>query len=204
MDGSKLGEADVSILEDAVPGDGHVPAANIVSVDAARRGVKQLWKIYAAIEESIQFFDTKAGVILAANGVLIGAGVSVLQGDQNFAFGHPAFLVFAAVALLSLSASALCCLICISPSTVTYHPRHRKADSPIFFAHIANLDCPEDYEKAVVEKLTDPRQALWHLSEQVWAIARVASRKARLIPFAVLFLSLGLLFALLALFGAAL
>ena len=204
MDGSMRGEEGASILEGAAPDDGQVTAAGVVSVDEARRGVKQLWKIYAAIEESIQFFDTKAGVILAANGVLIGAGVSMLQEDKSLLLGRPAFLLFSVLALLSLSASALCCLICISPSTVTYHSRHRKADSPIFFAHIANLDCPQDYERAVVEKLTDARQSLKHLSEQVWAIARVASRKARLIPFAVLFLSVGLLFALLALLGAAL
>ena len=176
----------------------------MVSDAEARRAVKYLWKIYDAIGESIRFFDAKAGVILAANGVLIGAAVTALQGNRNFVLEHPAFLTFAALALVSLAGSAICCLLCISPSLVTYHPRLKKAESPIFFAHIANLAGPEDYEKAVLEKLTDERKALWQMSEQVWANARVASRKAKLIPFAVFFLGAGLLFALLALFALSL
>jgi hypothetical protein len=149
----------------------------------------QQWEIYKYINDQIRFADTKAAALLAANGVLTAALIGVLKDKDAFFRSHTFVLLLAAVGLLGLLASAGCCLMCIVPRLSTGGPR-----SLIFFDHIALFTGPDTYANSA-ETMADARQAFQEITRQVWANARVASRKHRWVARAVRWFVPGLLFA---------
>lgn len=171
----------------AVQGEASVSARNPERVKEAST---ELWKVYGTLNEWIRFNDAKAGAVLTANGVLVGAALTVLKDNRVFVLGHSGILIASALALISVVISSVYCLLCIAPSVGS-----GAATSLIFFDHITRqFDKPEDYADAVHDRLTDPEQAFQQISQQVHANATVASRKTRKVYLAVCALSIALIF----------
>ena len=78
--------------------------------------IEALWKTYNSINEWIRFSDTKAGAILAANGVIASIVLSKLTKSNVFLDGHPIFLFPLIIGIILTCISIISCLICITPT----------------------------------------------------------------------------------------
>ena len=156
-----------------------------------------LWRVYDATSEWIRFADAKAGAILTADALLLATAVlELLKRNQEALPNHHLALGGVACAVLSsvaLIASAIFCLVCIAPRMHSSDG----AKSPLYFGHIAAHPDAAAYKTAAAV-LDRPEESFDAISRQVWANARVAHTKYRLIAGAVWTLGLGLLFALIA------
>lgn len=156
-----------------------------------------LWRVYGATNEWIRFADTKAGAILAADALLLATAVpELMKRNQEAPPNHHFATVGVACAVLSsvaLIASAIFCLVCIAPRMYSSDG----AKSPLYFGHIAAHPDADAYKNAAAV-LDRPEESFDAISRQVWANARIAHTKFRLIAEAVWTLGLGLLFALIA------
>lgn len=163
------------------------------------------WKVYAIINEWVRFADTKAAALLATSGVLAYITASALTGQRSFLINHP--FAYEAVVLggFLLLLCAMCSLSCLMPRLGA--PRSDPSSKeqplpPIFFAHIITYQ-PGEYMK-VSSKLADAELAYKQICLQVWANARVATRKHAWVRRAVFFLGAAMLFGVIAAVLAAL
>ena len=163
---------------------------------SVKETTETLWKIYGAINEWIRFADAKAGAVLAANGVLVGATITALQGSSGFLHAHRFTCAFVVLGLLCVVISTFFCLRCIQPSLSL------KADpgnSLVYFGHIAGKYKVNSrvYTDALHNKLHSPVDAMHEIGDQVWAVSQVANSKNLKIMRGVLFLGCGLVSGLL-------
>lgn len=143
--------------------------------------IETLWKTYNVINEWIRFSDTKAGAILAANGVIASIVLSKLSEDNVFLNNHPIFLIPLILGIITTFISIISSIICLNPTLKI----GTKTNSVIFFANIAeNFEIYSDYEKNALDVLTDEKHAAAQISQQVWANSKVALKKYKAVAWA--------------------
>ncbi|HMA36277.1 MAG TPA: Pycsar system effector family protein [Chloroflexia bacterium] len=135
--------------------------------------VDTLWRIYGSTNNLIQFADTKASYILAANGIIIGAIITNLAVVKDFLHKDLALTLLLVLGLGISGLSSYFALRCLNP---TLH--YGQPTSLIFFAHIVHrFDGLEAYREAAHAVFTDEAQLTDQVAEQVWITAQVATKK---------------------------
>lgn len=151
--------------------------------------LETLWKTYDTVNEWIRFSDTKAGAILAANGVIAGIVLANLASAKDFLHKNPVFLIFLITGVIAGCMSIYFSIRCLNPTLRVGEPT-----SLIFFAHVAQkFEKPSDYEQAVSKAFTDDVQAMAQIAQQVWANSSVAWKKYKAVVWAIRFLELTVL-----------
>jgi len=138
-----------------------------------------LWKCYETINQWIANADTKATVVLAAVGVIVGVVFVNLTSTVAFLKVSAFSSVLCIVAASLFIASAFFSFRCVLPRLKVGEP-----ESALYFRHIAEHS-NVDYEKIIRQLVSDPAQMETELMHQIWANATVASRKYRDAAFAI-------------------
>ena len=138
------------------------------------------WKSLHQTTDLIKVADTKAGAILAADGVLGGALLRTLPAPNDWsAKWLYVTLLLGGLGLVILS--AVSALSVFAPRLSTDRSR-----SLLYFANIARrYSTSEDFATAYRDLLEDGEQLQLSLTEQVWATSRIARRKFRAVTPAV-------------------
>ncbi|MEW5821805.1 MAG: Pycsar system effector family protein [Cyanobacteriota bacterium] len=157
--------------------------------------IETLWKTFEATNEWIKFSDAKAGFVLAANGIFVTIIVSYLVEHKAFVSDNWLLVILFVIWLILAVLSTVYSILCLNPTLVT-----KQKDSLIFFMHIAkNFDSPDDYNNAVSEKYSDDNEIFNQLTNQVWAVSKVAEYKCKMIVLSIKFFLMTVLFGILAL-----
>lgn len=157
-----------------------------------------MWKNFNTINEWIRFSDTKAGAIVAANGVIATIVLSKLAESKNFFDSYPIFLVLLVIGILTTFISIILSIICLTPTLKI----GRTSSSLIFFASIAEkFDSYDAYEEASLNALTVDEQVFSQITHQVWANSKVAWKKYKAVTWATYFLIITILIGLVSILG---
>lgn len=158
-----------------------------------------LWKVLSSTNELIRYADAKAGAVLTADVVLIGAVLSLLKNQmQDVLRLHLSalVLVFLILGCLALAASAVACLVCIIPRFGGQVP-----PSPLFFQDIDNelreIEGTDPFKQRCLE-LVDPSEEFAQLVRDVRAVSRIACTKYNSVWWSIALLAAGLLAGLIA------
>jgi len=137
--------------------------------------IETAWQIYATVNEWIRFSDTKAGAILAADGVIAAVAFSLLPEPVPAAY-LPLIVSGAVSGVLSVYFS----ILCLNPAL-----RFGEPNSLIFFAHIAQrYQGPNEYAEALVGVFSEEEAAAAQIAAQIWVNSRVALKKYRAVTWA--------------------
>jgi len=143
--------------------------------------IETLWKTYNVINEWIRFSDTKAGAILAANGVIASIVLSKLAESKVFLDNNTIFFYPLIIGIILTCISIVSAIICITPTLKI----GTKSNSVIFFANIAeNFETYNEYEKKALDVLIDEKHAAAQIAQQVWANSKVALKKYKAVAWA--------------------
>ena len=160
--------------------------------------IETMWKTYNTINEWIRFSDTKAGAILAANGVIVTIVLSKLTGSKDFIYSCPIFLILLIIGILASFISIILSIVCLTPTLKV----GKATSSLIFFANIAEeFKSPNDYEKAALNALTIDEQSMSQITQQVWVNSKVAWKKYKAVTWATYFLDLTILIGIIGILG---
>jgi len=171
-----------------------------------KEAIDVLWRNYVAIGEWIRFSDTKAAVILTANGAILTAVATAIAGSYSFLQNRKDFIGW-------LGVGAIFCFFSVQKSLASIWPKLKAPPtlpitqgkiralwslpkpyfgpptSLIFFGHIAQrFPSPAEYERAAAEAFQDPNTTINQLSQQVWANSHVAAGKYRHVAWATVWL----------------
>ena len=165
--------------------------------------IEAMWRLYGEINEWIRAQDIKAGVVLAANGVLIIAGAALVVGGGSFSaiihHQHAVNLCFLAT-IVTITISSADAALCLVPPL-----REGEVTSPLYFDYIARYyPSAQSYEEDVRAVLNTADANLTQISHQVWTSARSLHRKIVHINWSIRFFIASLVFSLLAVLSAAL
>ncbi|MEV7180184.1 Pycsar system effector family protein [Kitasatospora sp. NPDC093679] len=154
-------------MQAGAPAEGPVAAPS-----AADSGsVGHAWRVLDGVTASINQADTKAGVVLAAAGVLGGVLFNLVGGGR----GPGAWAVSATVVAAVLVLAAAGC------AGAALYPRRRgegAASSLIYFDHIVRSGATADgLAQPLAGLLADPAALTAQIAGQVWANARIAGTK---------------------------
>lgn len=159
--------------------------------------IETMWKNYNTINEWIRFSDTKAGAIIAANGVIATIVFSKLAEAKGFFESTTIFLILLIIGILASFFSIILSLVCLTPTLKI----GKTKSSLIFFANIAEkFTSSNDYEKATLNALKNDEQAFSQISQQVWANSKVAWKKYKIVTWATYFLELTILIGIIGIF----
>lgn len=148
--------------------------------------LEYLWKTYSTINEWIRFADTKAGGILALNGVIAGIVISKILGSTDCLQNHPGLSILLVIGAITAFGSIYFAVRCLNPTL-----KVGESSSLIFFAHVAKaFSTPDGYRQAVQKTFTDDGQLMTQISDQVWANSKVAWKKYKNVVWATRFLAL--------------
>ena len=143
--------------------------------------IETLWKTYNVINEWIRFSDTKAGAILAANGIIASIVLPKLSDHKVFLNNHPTLLILLMMGITTAFISIILSIICLNPTLKI----GTKTNSVIFFANIAeNFQTHDEYEKNALDVLIDEKHAAAQIAQQVWANSKVALKKYKAVVWA--------------------
>jgi hypothetical protein len=132
-----------------------------------------LWEIYNAINEWVRFADTKAGAVLAAQGIIVAVALPPLLENRVSIVGDCLLCT-----LLVLSALATLLSVALSLKCVTPRLKVGEAKSLIFFGHIAQaFNDPDAYHATFERYRNDEKGLAGHIAHQVWANSKVAWTK---------------------------
>lgn len=140
--------------------------------------MEQQWRIFAVVNEWVRFADAKAGLLLAADGVIFTLACGPIASNREYLTKHQSALFFVIAASIFLIVSTAYSLSCVFPKT-----KPPGGNSLIFFETIARSNALVYRQNA--RRLSDPQVAYDEVSAQVWAVSKVASRKHRQIAWAV-------------------
>jgi hypothetical protein len=136
--------------------------------------------------------DTKAGALLAAHGLIISIILSNLETVETRLLARPWVAVpfyLAGVTLVLSMASSTWCLL---PKLSVGEP-----DSHIYFYHIAEqFRTAESYTESFYSMFNSEGQPTLEIASQVWALAKVAWEKYRIINYSFHFFAATLFFIL--------
>lgn len=149
------------------------------------------WKALAQTHELIKLADTKAGMILAASGVLGGLLLRAAPSPPHWT-EHPLH-----ISLLLLSVGLVAVSILLSLWVFVPRIRADGARSLLHFDNIARRYAdPAEFLAASRSLFEHDERVQRALSEQLWATSHIARRKFRTVTPAIWFFGLGVLAAL--------
>lgn len=149
------------------------------------------WKALTQANDWIKVADTKAGVVMAVNGVLGGVMVKALP-TRNSWTHQPWQVILTFLTLACIIGSAFTALRVFAPRLRTGEPR-----SLIYFDHIAKrYPKVADFKPVFIAMLSHEEQLQSALAEQLWANSRVAKRKFKHVAIALWLLAAALILAL--------
>jgi hypothetical protein len=133
----------------------------------------EAWRVLDVTSRWISHADAKAGVILAACGIVAGGLFSVVESGG---YGHRGWVDAAAIVCAVLLAASA------AGSSLALWPRRGPDVAPyslIYFDHVARQTrySPSDYVEALAGLLRDPESLVEQIGMQVWAVSRAASAK---------------------------
>lgn len=174
------------ILQDE-QGDHEVPADDQVAIDT-------IWQVHALVVEWVKHSDAKAGVVLAADAMIVAAAAAVVVDQHSFITGHRIIYVAFSLSVLCAITSAMSAAACIVPRL-----KNTASNSLLYFRHIAEgYNNAHSYQHAVCEKLKDKKEVLSQICHQVWANSVVARRKYISVAWAIYLLMASLALAIFA------
>lgn len=144
--------------------------------------------ILQGVNEWLRFSDSKAGVIIAFQGVTAGFLISNAKILSEVGKLGGSCTRFICLFLLVIGAASS--LISLLYSFKVVYPRLNIGEpkSRIFFAHIASLKTATDYSKEISNKDYDLET---DISNQIWANSKVAWRKYKAIHYSMLTAAIG-------------
>lgn len=155
---------------------------------------EHLWEIHKLACEWVRFADSKASIILTAQGVMASFTLPAIM-----PYAH-AFVEQKAI-LIPMTLSALCALVSCFFGIRAIIPRLNVGapQSNIFFGHVAKKHpIVVTFGPEVMAMVADTNSVQAELSMQIWANCKVAWRKYNDTWWAVSALSIALLFAIIA------
>lgn len=157
--------------------------------------VESLWKVYDIVQDQIKFADTKAGVILAGDGIVLSTILSILI-EHSGAVPLPSPLAIELIlATFAAFLSACCAVSCLLPRFRAGQPV-----SLIFFEHIAmKYATAGDYLTEARATWSRHNTAIEEIGYLIWATSRIAQRKHRWVIRAVWCLGASLLVSMVSL-----
>lgn len=131
--------------------------------------LESMWRTYEAIGEWIRAADLKVSVLLGAEGIMVG----FISSRLLVQIMKPALTVLLIAYALSALATLFCCVMCIKPMLKAGEPT-----STIYFDHISRrYSNGENFAKDIINQWGKEGFIEKEVSCQIWAIAKVASRK---------------------------
>lgn len=141
--------------------------------------VEQAWKILSLVTEWLRHAEAKLGVILGFVGVSAGVLFNLVGKYED---GHWLFITAAAVSGVAALVAGLAALLGLLP-IVRLKREARKAEptiNPLYFEDISSeISDGASYLTAFSELVVNSDDLVRHIGTQVFANARVASRKYR-------------------------
>ncbi len=162
--------------------------------------IEAMWQLYGEINEWIRAQDFKAGVVLAANGVVVIAGIALVQngGGMSAALHTQIISLCSTLTILTVIISSAFSALCLVPPL-----REGAVTSLFFMEYIAqHYASAEEYAREIRATLASADANLAMISHQVWSSARSAHRKITHINWSIRFFILSLFFSLLAILFA--
>jgi len=131
------------------------------------------WRTYEIVNEWIRYSDTKAGAILAADGVIAGIVLSILPNQIQLDIIPCISIVFLVLGVVSGCLSVFFSIRCLNPTLKMGEPK-----SMLYFAHIAKkYNGPKEYKKDFIEIFSKKDTFVNQITEQIWANSKVAQKK---------------------------
>lgn len=150
---------------------------------------QKLWQTYQVVNEWIRFADTKAAVVIAINGILMGFVVTNLPSLKVVLLGYKWLLIISIFAALSNLLSTYFSIKCLNPTLNVGEP-----NSLIYYAHIAlQFDSYNEYYQETKEVFADEVESTKQIASQVWANSKVAWKKYKAITWSTRFLVLSII-----------
>ena len=163
--------------------------------------IENLWKIYQTVNEWIRFSDTKAGLILATDGVLISVIFSGLK-DRLFLINKnrllSALIILGIISIvLSIYYSVLSLFPNLSPNHFTQKKLINREESKsgylIFFGDIVEgFSNFKAYKEAVDRKFQHDETIVLQLSRQIFVNSKIADKKFKRVKNSLLYLVVSL------------
>ncbi|GAA1223483.1 hypothetical protein GCM10009676_01040 [Prauserella halophila] len=152
-----------------------------------------IWKALTHTHELVRLADTKAGLVLAASGVL--GSILTRRGTSPGLWGsNPARAVLLVLALCLVLVSTFLALRVFVPRT-----RMTGVTSLLNFDNVAaRFDNPDEFARVSRSLFTHDEQLQRALAEQLWATSRIARRKFRSVTPAIWFFGSGVVTTLVA------
>jgi hypothetical protein len=146
--------------------------------------------VYLSTNEWIRFADTKAGSILAVEGIIAGVVYSNLNTIRDQVNQHPLFLYCLLASIVTGSISFYFSVRCLLPTTHV-----GDTNSVIFFGQIARrYDSVSSYERGIKNFLANDDHLQGQLTQQIWANSHIAARKFAMVNKSIMFFTLAILF----------
>jgi hypothetical protein len=147
------------------------------------KALEIMWKTHDTIGELIKFSDTKAGAILAINGVVLTIVFSEAIDSSNFIIKNKIVLSSLVLGFISGFISMGFSVLSLNPSLTS-----PQSSSLMYFGNIAeNYDNYARYKIAVIAAISDDMAVMDQISEQVWIISKIALNKYRAVIWAIRF-----------------
>lgn len=159
--------------------------------------IETMWHTNEQVNEWSRGADVKAGIVLAANGVILVASAALAVGTGGFIalLETLRVAIFFIAVLITVIISSGFAALCLVPPL-----REGEMSSLLAIDHIAfDFSTATAYEDAVRSALTDTNAMLTVVSHEVWTSARRAGRKLYYVTWAIRFLIASLFFSLITL-----
>ena len=131
------------------------------------------WKTFELINMWIKFSDTKAGAILAADGVMVGIALNLIPNQFNIENAPKIYIILLFLGLLTGTSSLYFSLKCLVPNL-----KMGKSKSIIYFSHIAqNYESPKDYLKSFNRHVSNEETFIDQITDQIWTNSIVSQQK---------------------------
>lgn len=160
--------------------------------------LESIWKTYSSILEWIKFSDTKAAVILTANGVILSITYSNISKFFSLLFVNSYSIIFFISLLIGIIlsiTSIVYSIKCLVPRTNT-----EKNNKPnlIYFKDINDhFDSSKQYAKTATKLFFNESELKDQLFIQIFVNSKIATIKYEKVENAIKFLGFGILFLVL-------
>jgi len=156
-----------------------------------------LWKIYFAVKDWIKFSDAKAAAIIAFYSIILTIFFPKLLMCIPIILINPVLEILVIIFLTTSVASISLCISSIWPVL-----KEKTSHSVIYFADISfNYKNPNAYSFDVIKVLQNEMIAKKQISEQIWALSKIATQKYKRISLSIICLVASILTGIAVFFG---
>ncbi|MDL1976412.1 MAG: DUF5706 domain-containing protein [Deltaproteobacteria bacterium] len=151
--------------------------------------IEFLWKVIARYDHYIDSTNAKASLIIAWNGIVIGAILLQYESILKAFSDKPCGTFVATFGLVLLGFSSLVSNFFVFRVVTPYVPENKKQKSLIYFNSVSSMDC-QQYNTLLNE--SNDSSMIFDLSQQVTELAGILKNKMRKTKISILFMSIGL------------